>query len=295
MSTTSHGTEPNVDKTELQELMNEFETFLRIKKGFTQKTTRAHVTMARVFLEDVGTTSPTDADVMEFRAQMIDDDYSNSHINNTQKAIEYYFEFADIDELGEYSLLPRKRKKANPYTEEELSQILNHANTLRDQAIVLFLASSGARNSSARRLQFKDIDLEARTAHFEEAKQHNEYTAIFSQRCAEAIQKLKQIRDPEPEDPVFPSRSGGVLTKSGLLQVIQRLGERAGVDNVNVHRFRATFANRLRRNGADIYRIKELMGHRDTRSTLGYLEMDAEELRSEHDALLDGINPDELL
>ncbi|SFL21654.1 Phage integrase family protein [Halogranum rubrum] len=271
--------------------MEGFETFLRVKKSLSSKTVSQHVTMAKAFLQDVETLAPTDVHVMKFREEMIDEGYSNSHINNTQNAIEYYFEHAGrMDELGNYSSLPRHCGDPEPLSEEELEMFVTNTTKLRDEALVLFLSSSGVRASAAVNLEFRDVDLDEKTAEITEAKGHTEYTAIFSDECAEVLERYRNVRNADADDPVFESRTGNRLTRNGLLQVIKRIGDRAGIENVYTHRFRASFANRIQRNGGDIYQIKELMGHRDIRSTVRYLKMDKDELREEHENLLNSIS-----
>lgn len=274
--------------------LEDYETHLEVKKGLTSKTASQHTTMARVFLEDVETLSPTDDEVMAFRRHLMEEGYSNSHINNTQNAIEYYFEFiGKEEEIDDYRSLPRKNKDPNPLSKEERAKMYQSYTTLREEAVLRFLFSSGVRNSSTTLLKFRDIDFEERSVEIVRAKGHNEYNAIISEQCAEVLDRYKTVRGAKDDDPVFKSRSGDHLTRSGLLQLLQRIGERAGIEDITVHRCRATFANRLRKSGADIYHIKELMGHADIRSTVRYLTMDLDELRREHDERLDGDDPSE--
>lgn len=281
----------SVSEKDLEDEMTQFRRYLTVKRGLTTKTANQHVMMARVFLRKVDSLTPTDEDVMLFREDMMmEGDYSNSHINNTQNAVEYFFAYQDREqELDDYDTLPRKRTDPSPFTNDELERMLDAATRLRDEALLRFLISSGARNSAVTKLDFENLDLDNRTAKIEEAKGNNEYTAVFSDECAEALRRYKRIRGVDESDPVFVSRSGSRLTRSGLLQAVKRIGERADVDNVYAHRFRATFANRLRRSGADLYRIQQLMGHDDMRSTARYLTMDEDELRDEHDKLLNSI------
>ncbi|MDS0300889.1 tyrosine-type recombinase/integrase [Halogeometricum sp. S1BR25-6] len=69
-----------------------------------------------------------------------------------------------------------------------------------------------------------------------------------------------------------------------MYQLVKRTVARPDIErNVNVHTFRATFAQRLKENGADIYRIKELLGYDDIRLTMIYLQMKPDELGQEYD------------
>ena len=69
-----------------------------------------------------------------------------------------------------------------------------------------------------------------------------------------------------------------------MYQLVKRTVARTDIErNVKVHTFRATFAQRLKGTGADIYRIKDLLGHDDICSTILYLRMEPDELGREHD------------
>ena len=52
-----------------------------------------------------------------------------------------------------------------------------------------------------------------------------------------------------------------------------RLGKKLGIKNVNIHRFRHTFASYLIMNGVDLVTVKELLGHRDITTTMRYAHL----------------------
>ena len=217
----------------------------------------------------------------------MDEGYSNSHVNNTMKAIEYYFDsLGRTDELpaSERRSLPRKRTEPNPLSEDEVREIIGAAKTYRDTAILRVLVSSGIRKSELANLDISDVDLERRRLTIREGKGNKDRTAIVSSKCADAIETYLLRREDVESDALFLSRYGNRLTPNGVYQLVKRTVARTDIErNVKVHTFRATFAQRLKENGADIYRIKELLGHDDIRSTMVYLRMEPDELGREHD------------
>jgi len=48
---------------------------------------------------------------------------------------------------------------------------------------------------------------------------------------------------------LFPGLNGGHLRSDSLYHLVERLGERAGVEHANVHRFRHTFSSLFLENG----------------------------------------------
>jgi integrase/recombinase XerD len=75
----------------------------------------------------------------------------------------------------------------------------------------------------------------------------------------------------------------GALTIDGLQQIMKRLGRRAGVWPVGLHRFRRTFAIAAYRNGMNLLELKEIMGHADLSTTRGYLKFEKEDLLRAHE------------
>ena len=83
------------------------------------------------------------------------------------------------------------------------------------------------------------------------------------------------------------------MTPSGIDQVLYRLRDWAGLEGVSVaaHNLRRTFAVQyMRQDGADVFKLKELMGRADIATTLmylrNYLQRDARRGPSSLDGLL---------
>lgn len=70
-------------------------------------------------------------------------------------------------------------------------------------------------------------------------------------------------------------------TTGGVRKQMQKHFEKLGY-KMNPHDLRHAFATMLRRNGADIYDIKELLGHADVRTTQLYIHMEDQELQAKH-------------
>ena len=51
------------------------------------------------------------------------------------------------------------------------------------------------------------------------------------------------------------------------------------IDILSSHKFRHLYATQLLRNGADIYSVKELLGHSNLRTTQKYIDFTNEEIK----------------
>jgi site-specific recombinase XerD len=89
-----------------------------------------------------------------------------------------------------------------------------------------------------------------------------------------------------PDALVFPDRNGNRIKHISKTfdEVVVTLGLNAGIDDDRLkcvfHSLRHTHASRLLESGADIYRVKELLGHANVTTTERYSHVTADRLRS---------------
>lgn len=63
------------------------------------------------------------------------------------------------------------------------------------------------------------------------------------------------------DGPVFPSRTGGYIYPDNFERTFRQLRRQAGLEGVNLHALRHTFATRLLELGEDLKVVQELLGH----------------------------------
>lgn len=66
-------------------------------------------------------------------------------------------------------------------------------------------------------------------------------------------------------------RNGERITSRQIAYVLEKYAERQGVSTKSTHKMRKTFASNLNANGVPLDCIRELLGHADLSTTLGYL------------------------
>jgi integrase/recombinase XerD len=85
------------------------------------------------------------------------------------------------------------------------------------------------------------------------------------------IVKLKERLLHSTGDLIFPAANGG--PDGHMLRKLKVLGRRAGITtNLELHKFRKSFATHLHRNGTDAKSIQKMLGHADLATTVAYLE-----------------------
>jgi site-specific recombinase XerD len=105
----------------------------------------------------------------------------------------------------------------------------------------------------------------------------------FSADTAKALWEYAVAeRADAPANEAFFVGAQGPLTRSGLLQLVRSLGERAGVPDVHPHRFRHTFAVNFLINGGDPYALQDLLGHESMEMVRRYVHLAATNLVTAH-------------
>lgn len=132
----------------------------------------------------------------------------------------------------------------------------------------------------------RDLDLSSRHAYV--LRKGNKHRLVYFSRETKALSNYLRKPKREWEEPVFISTGGTLagqaLTRSGLLQLIERLGKAAGIKatKVSPHVFRHSAAIQLLRNGCDIYSLMSLMGHTSLTVCQEYLKLSQADLENQY-------------
>lgn len=157
----------------------------------------------------------------------------------------------------------------------------------RDEAIVLFLLDSGARASEACSLRVKDLDLGNRRCTVL-GKGNKHRTVCFGAATTKALWAYLKEEPREPDSPLFLAdrgeRAAEALTRSGLLQFVERLGKAARIQGVRCspHTFRHTMAVEYLRAGGNVFSLKELLGHTTLAMTNRYVALAQADIEAQH-------------
>lgn len=83
---------------------------------------------------------------------------------------------------------------------------------------------------------------------------------------------------------LFPRADGRPTSANSFQQFLRRLAVRAGLQGVRCspHVFRHTFATQSIANGANVFVLKEIMGHSSLQTTMKYVHLQPDDIRSQH-------------
>jgi len=138
----------------------------------------------------------------------------------------------------------------------------------RDIALVEFLYSTGCRVSEVSGLDIMDID--TNTGECVVIGKGNKERTVYLTDVA--LLHLRIYLDSRNDNSIalFTGKGSNRLTKSGIENLLKRIGKTAGVTNVHPHRFRRTLATNLLDRGMNIQDVAMILGHADLKTTQIY-------------------------
>lgn len=214
---------------------------------------------------------------------------SPAFVDDARRILNTFFEFC-VDE--EYILKnPVKRIKRvkipktmeRPYSDVEVEMLRDACDNYRDRALIDFLFSTGCRREEITKVKISDIDFINRSVLIH-GKGSKDRMVYFSARCEKHMMEYINNRGYTSEY-LFCSRRNnhGKLSNEGLNAIVKKIGEKAGVSNVHLHRFRKWFATYMANQGVPLQDLKEMMGHSKLDTTNNYyVYMNEERIKMNH-------------
>lgn len=190
-----------------------------------------------------------------------------------------------VDVTAGYPVPKRWGRAPRKYTAEDLRKLFRAAREsypepgpLRDTTLLLLLFTTGLRREEIATLTVDQLELGERTGLVRcIGKGAKERTIPIEGPIVAKLTEWLLARSelPVQDDTVFvqvsKNRRGAKLTVRAVEMIVERCAKRAGLKEWGVHRFRITFATTQYDDGADIERIRVLMGHESIETTRRYL------------------------
>lgn len=265
--------------------------WLAKKRGYSESTVYSHGMVFdrfRLFVGDADVAGLKSDDIRRFlEAMQTRYELSDKTVCNYWVSLSAFWTWAE-HEIGVEHIIrnrverPRfQRRKIVAYREDEVQAMIGacakadawrtstgkiargkRPTADRDRAIIVTLVDTGLRASELCDLLVKDYDKERGSLYVRDGKWGKERTVYAGDATKRMIWRyLLGRKDAKPSDPLFVTASGRRMDRNNLRQTLQRIGGRAGVVNVTVHRFRHTYAITFLRNGGSPLVLQELLGH----------------------------------
>ena len=166
-----------------------------------------------------------------------------------------------------------EKHEKTPYTDKEVVKLRDtcyQSGDLKMIALMDLCLSTGIRCEEITKIRFEDINFDT-TEIVIHGKGQKIRTVYMNQACVEHLKKYIQSKEQLNEYVFSSDRLNARKPSEATIAVMfKKLGEKAGVSQCQIHRFRKYFASSLLKSGCDIVYVQKLLGHAKTETTLIY-------------------------
>ena len=231
-----------------------------------------------VFLRWTGDKNPDElTDVRNYISYLrLEKHLSTSYCNGINSALRFFYKFIlrkkwDADEVPRMVL---DRELPKVLTLETIEKLIDTATETRNKAIIALLYSSGLRVGELCRLAPGDIYMSTMQVHVRHGKNHCDRWTILSQTALDLlIQYWHEY--PMKRDYLFVSLKSpySKLNTSGVEIMLRKISKAAGLETVNPHMLRHSFASHMVEHDVSTEMIQAMLGHRSPASTNLYMHV----------------------
>jgi len=284
----------------MQDHINAFHTYLNSKQA-PQNTIDAYLSDLRIFDSFCQTYfDTTSVDIHQIETKTIKDfliallkqKKTTKTISRNVSSLKSFFKYLIIDETITKNPLKKiktpKIKKKLPlfFSEVEIQELCNMPDTetfkgMRDKAILELFYSCGLRISELTNLIINDLDLSKKTVSVI-GKGSKKRLVPITDIAIEWMQRYKLIRCNPNTDIFFLTMKNNPMSRMDVYRVVKKYVHLLGLNcSYSPHTLRHTFATHLLNNGADLFAIKEMLGHSDIGTTEVYTHINSDTIRQQ--------------
>ncbi|KXB03725.1 hypothetical protein AKJ47_01765 [candidate division MSBL1 archaeon SCGC-AAA261G05] len=286
----------------------------------TDHTVESHRTALRQFRKYLGGKPPERAsklDVRKFLNELKRKGRARSTISHRLGALRSFFgyieEYHNIDTPDLYRIrvedYPESKMEGEgciALTKTEIRKLIEAASSLRDTLIVCFLYYLGLRAKEVATLKVDKVDPENRVVEVVgkgDKIRKVPLPAVLGRPVRRWLRKERRTYTRSGESPYFfPSKHGEHLRPKSVRKVVDRLAEKAGIQEiigeradggkihrVHPHALRRSFATHGNDEGIPLEDIKRMMGHEKIETTLTYTKESIEKAFESYHTNFEGV------
>jgi integrase/recombinase XerD len=156
---------------------------------------------------------------------------------------------------------------------DEIRRLLSLTANLKHRVLIGLLYGSGLRMNEARKVKIVDLDSQRLQLRVVQGKGRKDRYVVLSKLLVKGI--TEYLAKEKPQVYLFNGQTPGEpMGERSIQWIINEAVERAGIKKpTTCHTLRHTFATHLLENGADLFSIKEQLGHARIETTLVYLHI----------------------
>lgn len=179
----------------------------------------------------------------------------------------------------EYENLKEQDAKIEIIQKDDILKILNQIDSMKleHQVIIYLLLSTGIRRNEVVNIKMQNINFKNKSIYLDFTKSGKPRYCYFGDKLENLLHDL--VLKNNPENPYLFQHGSSHMDKQTVSSMLFKLKKDLEIDVLSSHKFRHLYATQLLKNGADIYTVKQLLGHSKLENTQRYLDFTNEELK----------------
>lgn len=260
----------------VMDYLGKLQTELKLR-GFSPLTVRNYSFFVQKFIQK--TNKPAEEvsqeDVRTYLASMFEDKSKNT-IMLAAAALKFFFTEILKKEVGDIKMPKKEKRLPEVLTKEEVSRLLNSAETKKSKLILSLLYSSGLRVSELVNLKPNDINFLENIGWVRGGKGSKDRMFSLSPNLVTELKEYLQKR--EGAKYVFSHQEP--LTTRNVQKIVKHLRDRSNIQKkITPHTLRHSFATHLLEGGTDIRMIQALLGHSSLNTTQIYTHISSDQIK----------------
>ena len=274
--------------TDFEPSLKRFRRYLE-NQGMREATITGYVGNAARYLKFAGSDRPSSQDLERFRDILAQRKASRSTKNQYNYAIKAYH--AMLGEKIEVKRLEPNNQIPYYFDKDEVIKIFDAIRNIKHLAILQTLFYACLRSSELCNLDVSDVDLKNLTIRVNNGKRGKDRIALINNECATILRRYFEVKPPfslEDREPLFFTEYGQRWQRTEIYRLFANYKAKAGVESKGgAHVFaRHTTATIMITNGCDISIVKDILGHKDLRTTLRYAHISNTTRREKYNKFL---------
>jgi integrase/recombinase XerD len=158
------------------------------------------------------------------------------------------------------------------FSQHEIKLMLSSSENLKHKAILATIYSCGLRVSELTNLKVRDIDSKAMTVTIRQGKGNSDRVVVLAEKLLVLLREY--FIEYKPKEYLFEGRENGRYSDRSVQHILKQVLVKTQINKPGtVHSLRHSYATHLIEQGTDVRFVKDLLGHKNIKTTLIYTHL----------------------